>query len=190
MQVPQEIMEQNWGNLPQTGAGSFRPFRREHNLDHILFDFNILESGIPPVSAEFWHTNCLIKKVRHSLMAETQRRVLVIDPDPRERRDVAAALKEERYSVETGKNLSEAIKKVSAGEFSCLIMDINLPEMRGYEAVSILKSLDPDLRIIMTTRKNTKRLEAKVREQDIFFYFIKSFGLEELKLAIKNAFKP
>jgi hypothetical protein len=40
----------------------------------------------------------------------------------------------------------------------------------------------------MTTKKNTKRLEAKVREQNIFFYFIKSFGKEELKLAIRNAF--
>jgi hypothetical protein len=40
----------------------------------------------------------------------------------------------------------------------------------------------------MTTQKNTRELEAKVREQDIFFYFIKSFGKDELKLAIHNAF--
>jgi len=69
-------------------------------------------------------------------------------------------------------------------------MEVDLPEMKGYEAVSIVKSLDPKLRIIMMTKKNSKKLEAKVRAQDIFFYFIKSFGLEELKLAIKNAFIP
>ncbi|MDH5705926.1 MAG: response regulator, partial [Candidatus Aminicenantes bacterium] len=77
---------------------------------------------------------------------------------------------------------------VSEGCFNCLIMDVNLPEMKGYEAVSIIKSIDPKIKIIMTTKKNTKSLEAKVREQDIFFYFIKSFGKEELKLAIHNAF--
>ena len=67
-------------------------------------------------------------------------------------------------------------------------MDVNLPEMKGYEAISIIKNIDPEIKIIMTTKKNTKRLEAKVREQDIFFYFIKSFEKEELKLAIHNAF--
>jgi DNA-binding NarL/FixJ family response regulator len=68
-------------------------------------------------------------------------------------------------------------------------MDVDLPEMKGYEAVSIIKNIAPDIKIIMTTKKNTKRLEAKVREQDIFFYFIKSFDKEELKLAINDTFK-
>jgi len=67
-------------------------------------------------------------------------------------------------------------------------MDVDLPEIKGYDAVSILKGIDPAIKVIMTTKKNTKMLEAKVREQDIFFYFIKTFGKEELKLAINNAF--
>jgi DNA-binding NtrC family response regulator len=119
-----------------------------------------------------------------------QRRVLIIDPDPKERHDLAQSLKEDPYYIDTGKSLSEAIKKVFGGGFDCVIMDINLPEMKGYEAVPILKHLDPNLKIIMTTRKNTKPLEAKVREQDIFFYFIKSFGKDELRLALKSAFNP
>lgn len=123
-------------------------------------------------------------------MADIEKRILIIEPVAKERRGLAQYLKNESYAIETGKNLSEAIKKISQDFFNCLIMDINLPEMKGYEAVSILKNLDPKLKIIMTTRKNSKKLEAKVREQDIFFYFIKSFGKEELKLAIKNAFNP
>jgi DNA-binding NtrC family response regulator len=123
-------------------------------------------------------------------MAEGKKRVLIIDPDPKERRDLAQYLHNETYDIETGKNLSEAIKKISGGCFSCLILDTDLPEMRGYEAVSVLKNLDPELKVIMTTKRNTKRLEVKVREQDIFFYFIKSFGKDELKLALKNVFNP
>jgi len=121
-------------------------------------------------------------------MTEKERRILIIDPDRKERQDLTAFLRRENYYVESGKGLPEAIKKLSEGCFYCLIMDVDLPEMKGYEAVSILKNIDPDLKVIMTTRKNTKRLEAKVREQDIFFYFIKSFGKEELKMAISNAF--
>ncbi len=121
-------------------------------------------------------------------MTATEKRILIIDPDVRDRKDMTMFLQKENFNVETGNGLPEAIKKVSDGCFNCLIMDVNLPEMKGYEAVSIIKSIDPKIKIIMTTKKNTKSLEAKVREQDIFFYFIKSFGKEELKLAIHNAF--
>jgi DNA-binding NtrC family response regulator len=113
--------------------------------------------------------------------------ILIIDSDRKERQDLAAFLRKEGYYAESGKGLSEAIKRLSEGSFNCLIMDVELPEMKGYEAVSILKNIAPDIKIIMTTKKNTKRLESKVREQDIFFYFIKSFGKDELKMAINNA---
>jgi len=122
-------------------------------------------------------------------MAQLEKKVLIIDPDAKARRDLASYLKEENFLVETGRGLPEAIKMISQGCFGCLILDVDLPEMKGYEAVSVLKNLDPQLKIIMTTGRNSKRLEAKVREQDIFFYFIKSFGKDELKLAINNAFK-
>jgi DNA-binding NtrC family response regulator len=116
-----------------------------------------------------------------------KKRILIVDPDPKERQDMAAFFRKEDYYVESGKGLPDAIMKLSEGCFDGLILDVDLKEMKGYEAVSILKNIDPKIKIIMTTKKNTKRLEAKVREQDIFFYFIKSFGKEELKLAINNA---
>ena len=121
-------------------------------------------------------------------MNEMEKRILIIDPNCTERTVIAAFLRGENFHVETGSGLPDAIKKISASGYDCLIMDVNLPEMKGYEAISIIKNIDPEIKIIMTTKKNTKRLEAKVREQDIFFYFIKSFGKEELKLAIHNAF--
>lgn len=122
-------------------------------------------------------------------MDDIEKEILIIDPDTTERTIMAAYLRSENFRVETGKGLRDAVKKISKCCFGCLIMDVNLPEMKGYEAVPILKKIDPKIKIIMTTKKNNKKLEAKVREQDILFYFIKSFGKEELKLAINNAFK-
>ncbi len=48
-------------------------------------------------------------------MAEGEKKVLIIDPDPKDRRDLAQYLRNENYYIETGKNLSEAIKKISEG---------------------------------------------------------------------------
>ena len=115
--------------------------------------------------------------------------ILIIDPDDKERNALVKYLKEQRYQIDSGKGLTDAVKKITGGNFKCLILDVDLPELKGYEAVSIIKNIDPSIKIIMTTKKNSKTLESKVREQDIYYYFIKSFGNEELKLAINNAFK-
>lgn len=122
-------------------------------------------------------------------MNDIEKKILIIDPNTTERTIMATYLRSENFRVETGKGLRDAVKKISKGCFGCLIMDVKLPEMKGYEAVPILRKIDPNIKIVMTAKKNNKKLESKVREQDILFYFIKSFGKEELKLAINNAFK-
>jgi len=116
------------------------------------------------------------------------KKILIIEPDKEDRKSLFSFLQNKYHQVETATGLTDAIKKITSNHFHCVIMAVELPEMEGYEAVSIIKNIDSDAKVIMTTKKNTKGLEAKVREQDIFYYFIKSFGKEELKLAIKNAF--
>jgi len=155
-------------------------------MSFISLSIKSIEEILLPLSKAHWHVNC-IAIGKEIFMKDSNRRILLIEPDARERRSLTAFLKKENYEVETGKGLTDAIKKISDGCFSCLIMEVDLPEMKGYEAVSVLKNLDPHIHIIMMTKKNTKQLEKKVREQDIFFYFIKSFGNEELNQAIRSA---
>ena len=120
-------------------------------------------------------------------MMDSEKRILIIDPDQDDRNVMATFLRQHNFSVETGKGLSDALKMVSEGCYDCLIMDVDLPEMKGFDAVSIFRSIDPKIKVIMTAKKNSMELETKVREQDIYYYFIKSFGKEELRLVINNA---
>ena len=120
-------------------------------------------------------------------MTDLDKKILVIDPNRSERNDITTYLRSMNFSVETGNGLREAVEKINKDYFEYLIMDVELPEMKGYEAISIIKGIAPEIKIIMTVKKNSKRLETKVRKQDILFYFIKSFKKEELKIAITNA---
>ncbi|MGD9346082.1 MAG: response regulator [Candidatus Aminicenantes bacterium] len=116
-----------------------------------------------------------------------EKSILIIDPDSDDRNIMATFLRQHNLVVDTGIGLSDALAKVSEGCYKCLIMDVDLQEMKGYEAVPLIRNIDPDIKVIMTTKKNTKELESRVREQDIYFYFIKSFGKDELILVINNA---
>lgn len=122
-------------------------------------------------------------------MTVSDKKILIIDPNRSERNEIATYLRNMNFSVETGNGLREAVEKIKKYCYECLIMDVELPEMKGYEAISIIKGIDPGIKIIMTIKKNSKRVETKVRKQDVFFYFIKSFKKEELKIAIANAFE-
>ena len=95
----------------------------------------------------------------------------------------------EDCDVETRGSITEAAERVRDVKFDCVIMDVELPEMKGYDAVPILKTIDPELEIIMTAAENTMELEIEVRKQDVFYYHLKSFDLAELKEAVRNVFK-
>jgi len=122
-------------------------------------------------------------------MRVEHKRILIVDPDSKAARDLSPLLIDEGYDVETSEGIRKAAGRVKDVKFDCVIMDVDLPEMKGYEAVPIIKAIDPKVQIIMTTAENTMELEAEVRKQDIFFYYIKSFNPEELKEAVQDVFK-
>jgi DNA-binding NtrC family response regulator len=125
---------------------------------------------------------------KESTSEEGIRSILLIDRDDKFLKDCSALLRNRRYHVETGKRFFDAVKKLGESHFDFLIMDVDLPEIKGYKAVPILRNLSPSLRIVLTTDRNSRRLELKVREQNIYYYFIKSFGNNELVMAVDNAF--
>ena len=85
-------------------------------------------------------------------------------------------------------DLAEAIPLLRDERFDCAIIDMDLPETKGFEAVKIVRALSPHLPIITTVESNSKQLEEKVRGQNVFYYHIKSFDLQELKWAVEGIF--
>jgi len=120
-------------------------------------------------------------------MTHGRRKVLIIDPDVRFREEVKGRLEKLGYEVSTAEGMTKGAQMLKGGEFSCVVVDVNLPEMKGYDAVPIIKVIAPKTPVIVTAAVNTREQEAKVREQDIFYYHIKNFETEELIGAIKSA---
>lgn len=117
------------------------------------------------------------------------KRILVVDPDDETAPQLASVFVEEGYDVEVSASISTTAERIRDARFDCVIMDVDLPEMAGYKAVSIVKTIDPSVQVIMTAAENSAELESEVRKQDIFYYYIKSFDREELIEAVRDAFK-
>ena len=94
---------------------------------------------------------------------------------------------EKGYKVRAVENIKDVFLALQFEKIHVLVMDVCLPEEMGCEAISIIKSMYNKLPIIVTTDENNPELESSVRQMGIFYYHVKSFGMDELMLAISNA---
>jgi len=118
---------------------------------------------------------------------DTPRRILIADPDPQFAGRLSALLSAEGCEVEAVEGVTDAAARLRDVDFHCVVVDEDLPEMKGHDAVPVLRTISPDVPIIMTAGRNSLEIERCVRRRDVFFYHVKSFDLRELLTAVRNA---
>ncbi|MBU0988886.1 MAG: response regulator [Proteobacteria bacterium] len=83
-------------------------------------------------------------------------------------------------------NLKEMLLTLQGERVDVLVLDAVLLE-EDYGFISVIKGMERDLPIIICAENNTPQLESEIRKHKIFYYHIKSFGMEDLEMAISNA---
>jgi len=96
-------------------------------------------------------------------------------------------LVDKKYEVKVVDTFKDALMTLQNEKVDALVMDVCLAESMGYEAISILKGASRNLPIIITTEQNNPEQESSIRQKGIFYYHVRSFGMDELILAISNA---
>lgn len=84
------------------------------------------------------------------------------------------------YSVESAFDGIEGLNKIRNSDYDCIILDIMLPEMDGYEVVERAREEGKDTPVIMLTAKDSieDRVEGLNRGADD--YLVKPFDFREL----------
>jgi len=91
------------------------------------------------------------------------------------------------FDVVSDNDLGTAIHRAQTNRFDVIVLDANIQGMPIERIIQILKDIGPESKIIVKTDVNTKELEAKVRKEEIYYYHLDSFGVDDLKLAIESA---
>jgi len=79
--------------------------------------------------------------------------VLVIDDDPSVCEVLGSILETAGYAVETTTNARTALDRLQAHAYGCLLVDLRMPGMNGFEFYQAVKQQDPTLarRIVFCT---------------------------------------
>lgn len=118
---------------------------------------------------------------------EREKRILIVEPDPQVAKKLYQIFRKERFVVNLTERVPEAIRIIQEEHVSVLILDVETKDVAWDEVVPIVRGLDPNLPIIMTSAHNTPELEAHILRQKAFYYHVKSFGTDDLVLAVRNA---
>lgn len=112
-------------------------------------------------------------------------RILVVDDEPQIRRVLRTTLIANGYEVDDARGGQEALEKVHAQKYDVVLLDINMPDIKGIEVCRAIRSTS-NLGIIMLTVRNAETDKVAALDAGADDYVTKPFGASELLARIRS----
>ena len=120
------------------------------------------------------------------------RRILVVDDDPSVVDVATMVLSSASYEVASARTGLEALRIARRERFDLVLLDINMPEMDGWETLRLLKADEAirDLPVLMFSVKGEIRDKVHGLQEGAVDYMTKPFAIDELLLRVQRALQP
>lgn len=118
---------------------------------------------------------------------ESINRVLVVDDERSMRKNISDLLGSLKFEIIEAENGVEALQKFVDGNPHLVILDINLPGKSGLEVLEEMKSVNPDVPVVIFTAFGTSERAMNAIRLGAFDYLEKPFELDEFLLIIERA---
>jgi DNA-binding response OmpR family regulator len=112
--------------------------------------------------------------------------ILIVEDDPQITHYIISRLAKWGYNSKAAGCGKEALQLFAKNSFDLILLDIMLPDYKGYDLIPKFKSIDPEINIITMTGHNSRKLEQKVRKQGILYYMVKPIETKNLKLLLDH----
>ena len=118
-------------------------------------------------------------------------KILFIEDNPDVLKVGRIILEQNGYKVETVKNAAEALQvyKSNRKDYDLIISDVVLPDTNGLEIVDNIKSIDPDIPIILCSGYTDDKSHRKEINEKGYTFIQKPFNIKEMLQNIKNILK-
>ncbi len=117
------------------------------------------------------------------------KKILVVDDEELQANIIAEILEKESYVVKKVYSAEEAIKMVTKGDFSVLLVDLKMPGIGGMGLLKVAKEKNIASNIIIMTAYGTIETAVEAMKNGAFDYITKPFSTDELLLNVDKAVK-
>jgi CheY-like chemotaxis protein len=120
------------------------------------FSLGAAEYVVKPVEKEV-----LLRKLKNVEKTRKVKRVLIVDSDADTVRLIGNVVKEGGYQVTTAYNSEDAIKSIRDFRPDLIILNLTMPEMRGFDVIEFLKTAEEikDIPLILLTHEDLTEKE-------------------------------
>lgn len=114
-------------------------------------------------------------------------RILVADDEKEILISCRKILERAGYEVATAPSGAEALKILKSARYDLFFVDLRMPGRDGMEVLSLARSIDPGMMIIMFTAYATLDTAVEAIKRGAFDYLAKPFTADQLRLAAERA---
>jgi two-component system NtrC family response regulator len=113
--------------------------------------------------------------------------ILVVDDEKNYLLVLSAILEDEGYEVITALSGAEALEIQKTSDLDLILTDMKMPGMDGIQLLEKVKSVDPDLPVIVMTAHGTVDKAVEAMQKGAYSYLLKPFDNERMTLYVKKA---
>ncbi len=110
--------------------------------------------------------------------------ILVVDNSFSDRETLKAILEERGYSVVTAGTGAEALERVREKRFDIIFLDVKLPDIDGVEFFEQVKTIDPEVAVIMMTGYSEAESMQKVISHGAYTCIYKPFNADRVAAVV------
>ena len=115
-------------------------------------------------------------------------RVLIVDDETEIRGTLRRILERAGYQVTEAANGAEALQRIGGQRFDLVTMDMEMAQMDGVDAVSVIRS-ETDVPIVVISARLTEDVLADLRDRDVKHFLKKPFSVRELLDLVEKAMR-
>jgi DNA-binding response OmpR family regulator len=118
-----------------------------------------------------------------------QTKVLVVDDEVEFASVLSERLRLRDYDAIAAYNARDALDIIRSESPDVVLLDLQMPDMNGLEALKIIKQMDPTIEVIMLTGRGDDRSMEEGLMGGAFEYIMKPIDIGELTIKIDKARK-
>jgi DNA-binding response OmpR family regulator len=121
------------------------------------------------------------------IAARAAQSVLIVDDEPEMRSLLTDVLSDKGYRIDTAVDGVAALQVVVASHPDLVLLGIDMPRLRGGEALVAIRAISPATKVIMISRKADAGEAKRALAAGAFDYVTKPFDLNYLDEAVRIA---
>jgi two-component system nitrogen regulation response regulator NtrX len=115
--------------------------------------------------------------------------ILIVDDEAGVRSSLTGILTDEGYHVESVASGEACLIALEKGRYDLLLLDVWLPKMDGIETLSRVRTLDPELPVVVISGHGSVETAVKAVRMGAQDFVEKPLALEKTLLVVKNALR-